>query len=95
METTRRAHIAAMRATHPGSHERLVAAAFHYELAKDGLDSAYQSIVTVRGEVLHNHDYINPLREGQLLLLDGGAEARSGYAHDRSIYNGIMLESTL
>jgi Xaa-Pro aminopeptidase len=71
-----------MRATHPGSHERLVAAAFHYELAKDGLDSAYQSIVTVRGEVLHNHDYINPLREGQLLLLDGGAEARSGYAND-------------
>lgn len=82
METTRRAHIAAMRATHPGSHERLVAAAFHYELAKDGLPSAYRSIVTVRGEVLHNESYVNSLEEGQLLLLDGGAEARSGYAND-------------
>ena len=82
METTRKAHIAAMRATHPGSHERLVAAAFHYELAKDGLESAYRSIVTVRGEVLHNDAYVHPLQDGQLMLLDGGAEARSGYAND-------------
>ena len=82
METTRRAHIAAMRATKVGGHERLVAAAFHYEIAKDGLESAYHSIVTVRGEILHNELYQNPLHAGQLLLLDGGAEAKSGYAND-------------
>lgn len=82
METTRRAHIAAMQATEVGGHERLVAAAFHYELAKDGLKSAYHSIVTVRGEILHNESYQNPLCAGQLLLLDGGAEAHSGYAND-------------
>ena len=82
METTRRAHIAAMRATKVGGHERLVAAAFHYELAKDGLDSAYHSIVTVHGEILHNESYQNPLCAGQMLLLDGGAEAKSGYAND-------------
>ena len=82
METTARAHIAAMRATTEGGHERLVAAAFHNELAKDGLDSAYHSIVTVRGDILHNESYVNDLRAGQMLLLDGGAEASSGYAND-------------
>lgn len=82
METTARAHVAAMRATKEGGHERLVAAAFHYELAKDGLDSAYHSIVTVRGDILHNESYTNSLHSGQLLLLDGGAEAVSGYAND-------------
>ncbi|MAA78725.1 MAG: Xaa-Pro aminopeptidase [Deltaproteobacteria bacterium] len=82
METTRRAHIAAIQATEVGGHERLVAAAFHYELAKDGLESAYHSIVTVHGEILHNESYQNPLCAGQLLLLDGGAEAKSGYAND-------------
>jgi len=82
MTTTCAAHIAAMQATKPGSHERLVAAAFHYELSKKGLESAYRSIVTVHGEILHNEHYHNPLQEGQLLLLDGGAEASSGYATD-------------
>ena len=31
---------------------------------------------------MHNHSTHNTLEEGQLLLLDGGAEARSGYATD-------------
>ena len=82
METTCRAHVAAMKTTRPGLHERHIAAAFHYEMAKDGLVSAYRSIVTVRGEVLHNESYVNDLNEGDLLLLDGGAEAKSGYATD-------------
>ena len=82
LEVTRKAHRAAMKATVVGGHERLVAAAFHYELAKAGLSSAYHSIVTVRGDILHNDSYINPLEEGQLLILDGGAEAESGYATD-------------
>lgn len=51
-------------------------------LAAHGLGTAYHSIVTVRGEILHNEGYDNILEEGQLLLLDGGAEAASGYATD-------------
>jgi Xaa-Pro aminopeptidase len=38
--------------------------------------------VTVRGEVLHNFNHVNTAQAGQLLLLDGGAEAQSGYATD-------------
>ena len=79
---TRAAHLAAMAATRPGAHERELAAAFQFEVAKAGLTLAYPSIVTVRGEVLHNFEYVNVLEEGQLLLLDGGAEAATGYATD-------------
>jgi Xaa-Pro aminopeptidase len=86
MRTTARvtdaAHRAAMAATVPGGHERDVAAAFESVVARAGLTTAYPSIVTVRGEVLHNFHHINPLEDGQLLLLDGGAEAATGYATD-------------
>ena len=79
---TAAAHTAAMAATRPGGHEREVAAVFNGILSAHGCVPAYGSIVTVRGEVLHNHHYINPLRDGQLLLLDGGAESPGGYATD-------------
>ncbi len=76
------AHRAAMRATRVGGHEREVAALFDAVVAARGATTSYHSIVTVRGEILHNPDYGNPLREGDLLLLDGGAETPSGYASD-------------
>ena len=81
-QITRTAHLAAMAATRPGAHEREIAAAFQHEVSRAGLSLAYPSIVTVRGEVLHNFEYVNTLSDGQLLLLDGGAEAASGYATD-------------
>ena len=79
---TEAAHRAAMAATRPGAHEQHIAAAFQDVVVRNGLSLAYPSIVTVQGEVLHNFNYVNTLREGQLLLLDGGAEAKSGYAND-------------
>jgi len=79
---TEAAHRAAMAATRPGVHEQTIAAAFHNVVMHSGLNLAYPSIVTVRGEVLHNFNYINTAQSGDLLLLDGGAEARSGYATD-------------
>ncbi|MFZ5475193.1 MAG: aminopeptidase P family protein [Myxococcota bacterium] len=78
----RAAHVAAMRATRPGGHEREIAALFDAVLAANGAQPSYQSIVTVRGEVLHNQRYVNHLEAGQLLLLDGGGELASGLATD-------------
>lgn len=75
-------HRAAMGATRVGGHEREIAALFDAVLAARGVGTSYHSIVTVRGEILHNPDYRNPLAEGDLLLLDGGAETESGYASD-------------
>lgn len=77
-----RAHVAAMRATRVGGTEREIAALFDAVLAANGAANAYHSIVTVRGEILHNPDYNNDLSADDLLLLDGGAEVASGYASD-------------
>lgn len=79
---TEAAHRAAMAATRPGRHERHIAALFDAVIASAGLVNAYESIVTVRGEILHNFHKQHWMQAGQLLLLDGGAEAESGYATD-------------
>ncbi len=69
-------------ATRPGTHERELEALFRAALAARGCTVGYEPILTVRGEVLHNFHYVNILQDGQLLLLDGGAERRSGYSVD-------------
>lgn len=46
------------------------------------MSCAYGSIVTVHGEVLHNHHYQHPLQAGDLLLADVGAETEMGWAAD-------------
>ena len=81
-QVTELAHRAAMAATHPGGHEREVAALFDAVVASQGCVPAYDSIVTVRGEILHNPHHDNPLEQGELLLLDGGAELPSGHCTD-------------
>ncbi len=43
---------------------------------------AFQPIVTVRGEVLHNESYANTLSAADMLLIDSGAESRRCYASD-------------
>ena len=81
-KVTKLAHIAAMKATRIGTTEMHIASVFHQVIASKGLCTAYDSIVTVDGHILHNFHYYNQLKDGQLLLLDGGAEAKSGYATD-------------
>jgi Xaa-Pro aminopeptidase len=76
------AHCAAMGATRIGGHEREIAALFDGVLAANGCVNGYHSIVTVRGEVLHNPNYTHILGDGDLLLLDGGAELPTGYGCD-------------
>ncbi len=79
---TTAAHHAAMGATVPGRLEREIGAIFDGVIAAGGMVPAYDSIVTVRGEILHNHHRGNRLESGQLMLLDGGAESATGYATD-------------
>lgn len=79
---TEAAFRAAMAATRPGGSEAAVAALFEGALAARGYTTGYHSIVTVRGEILHNPTWHNPLRAGQLLLLDGGGEGPLGYGVD-------------
>lgn len=81
-EATHAAHVAGMAATHVGAFEYEVSAAMEYALAKRGMSTAYSSIVTVHGEVLHNHHHDGQCVAGDLLLADVGAETAGGFAGD-------------
>lgn len=78
---TTRAHLAGMAVTRPGLFEHDVRAAMERELIACGMDTAYGSIVTVHGEVLHNDSYHRQLAAGDLLLADVGGE-HHGWASD-------------
>lgn len=80
--TTALAHAAGMRATRAGLRESDVRAAMETPILADGGSTAYGSIVTTHGEVLHNNHYENTLVAGDLLLADVGAESAGGFAGD-------------
>ena len=79
---TDRMHRTAMAAARPGVFEHQIAGAIQGIALACNRQQAYNPIVTVRGEVLHNHTHNNRLESGQLLLNDSGAESASGYASD-------------
>ncbi|PZV09200.1 MAG: Xaa-Pro aminopeptidase [Leptolyngbya sp.] len=76
------AHKAGMAATPGATAEAQVRAAMEQVIIAQGMTCAYNSIVTVHGEVLHNEQYHHALAPGDLLLADVGAEAPSGWASD-------------
>ena len=67
-------HLAAYRAVRPGIHESEVAAAVEEVACRHGNALAFPTIATVQGQVLHNHGFIHQLNEGDIFLLDAGAE---------------------
>jgi Xaa-Pro aminopeptidase len=81
-EATAAAHRAGMAATRPGRPAWTVRAAMEAELSARGMATAYPSIVTPHGEILHTERSDQPLAEGDLVLADVGAETRGGWAGD-------------
>jgi Xaa-Pro aminopeptidase len=79
---TDRMHRACMAEARPGKCECEIAGMIQAIALSDDRQQAYPPIVTVHGEVLHNHSYDNALEEGQLLLNDSGAESPMYYASD-------------
>lgn len=75
-------HLAGMQYAKPGMKEFEVAAKVQEAAYTAGGRLAYPIICTVNGETLHNHYYGNTIREGQMLLLDAGAENDLHYAGD-------------
>ncbi|MCA9322633.1 MAG: aminopeptidase P family protein [Planctomycetes bacterium] len=82
LAVTAEMHRASMRATRPGVMESAVAAATQAVALAADRQQAYNPIISVRGEVLHNHEHGNRLEAGQLLLNDSGAESPMFYASD-------------
>ncbi len=81
-EATAAAHRAGMAATRPGRRAWAVRATMEAQLLGRGMTTAYPSIVTPHGEILHSERSDQVLAEGDLLLADVGAETRGGWAGD-------------
>jgi len=79
---TDRMHRAAMRAARPGMRECEISGLIQGIALSAGRQPAFHPIVTIHGEVLHNHFDGNVLCEGQLVLNDSGAESPRFYAGD-------------
>ena len=77
-------HLAAYRTVRPGIHESQVAAAVEEVACRHGNALAFPTIATTQGQVLHNHGFIHTLKEGDIFLLDAGAETQAHYAGDLS-----------
>jgi len=77
-----KAHLAGIKATPTAKTEAEVRGAIEGVIIAANMTPAYNSIVTVRGEVLHNEKYHRSLQNGDLLLVDVGAETANGWASD-------------
>ncbi|RMG69221.1 MAG: aminopeptidase P family protein [Bacteroidetes bacterium] len=75
-------HLTAMRTARPGMTEAEVMAKVYQAALAHGQHPSFPIILSVRGEVLHNHHYGNTLSEGDLLLCDAGAQSPGYYAGD-------------
>jgi Xaa-Pro aminopeptidase len=77
------AHRRAMRACEPGMHEYQLQAELEYEFRRQGAVPAYQSIVGSgpNGCVLHHVENDRCMEDGELVLVDAGAEL-GNYASD-------------
>ncbi len=77
-------HTAAMQFARPGMTEAQVAAKVYEVALAAGGNISFPIIATINGQTLHNHYHGNIIREGDLFLLDAGAENQLRYAGDMS-----------
>ncbi len=84
VDTTIDMHIAAMKMLKPGMCELDVVVEIEKIARATGGEISFPTIATINGQTLHNHYHGNIVKEGQLFLLDCGAETSMGYAGDLS-----------
>ena len=75
-------HCKAVQMVQPGMNEKDINAAVMEVALREGYYYSFPTIATNHGETLHNHGYIHTLKDGDLLLLDAGAENNMHYAGD-------------
>jgi Xaa-Pro aminopeptidase len=74
--------LTAMKMAKPGIREQTIAGTIDSIPLTMGGMPAYPTILSQNGEILHNHSHLNYLKEGELLLVDAGAENDMHYASD-------------
>jgi len=72
----------AMRLAQPGKTEREIYGTLNGIANLMGRGVSFPVICSVHGETLHNHHYDNIMNDGDLLLIDSGAESLLHYASD-------------
>jgi Xaa-Pro aminopeptidase len=77
-------HVGAMKMVGPGLTEAQIAARVYEIALAQNCNIAFPIIATINGQTLHNHLHKNVLKEGDLFLLDAGAESQMHYAGDLS-----------
>lgn len=75
-------HVAAMRAAREGQVEAELAGKVEGIAVAGGGNLSYGIILSVHGQILHNHYHGNILQKGQMVLGDFGAETAMHYAGD-------------
>lgn len=84
IDTTVDMHITAMNLVKPGMSELDIVVEIEKIARATGGEISFPTIATINGQTLHNHYHGNIIKEGQLFLLDCGAETTMGYAGDLS-----------
>lgn len=82
IEVTYDMHTTAMKMAQPGVYEREIAGRIEGIALSSGGAVAFPVILTINGQILHNHYHGNMLKEGKLMVVDAGAESMLGYAAD-------------
>lgn len=84
VDTTVEMHITAMKMVKPGMQELDIVVEIEKIARATNGEISFPTIATINGQTLHNHYHGNTIKEGQLFLLDCGAETSMGYAGDLS-----------
>ena len=75
-------HLSAMRLAAEGKKEGEIVGALHEVAIGAGGQLSFPIILTKNGQILHNHYHGNTLKNGDMVLVDCGAETANGYAGD-------------
>ncbi len=109
IETSYEMNTTAMKLMKAGIIEREISGKVEGIALSRGNGVSFPIIFSVNGQILHNHSHENIMQDGQIAVLDSGAETMMGYASDitrtipvngkfnekqKAIYN-IVLDSQL
>ncbi|HEY4112248.1 aminopeptidase P family protein [Puia sp.] len=82
VNTTAEMHLAAIKGARDGMTEAQLAAGLPGIAIRAGGNLAFPTILTVNGQVLHNHYGPTVMKEGRIAICDSGAENAMHYAGD-------------
>ncbi len=82
LDTSFAMYMYAFKRTRPGMREQEIAGGIEGVALQRGRGVSFPTIFSVHGEILHNHFHKNIMRNGDLVVLDSGAESFMHYASD-------------